>query len=535
MRRAPSVVALLVSTILGASALGAQPAAAAAGITLPFDSFFRMAVDEETGTTFVSGGTGTHQLAVFDATGASTGTIPTGGASGLAIAGRELFVAEADTQQLSVVDLDSTPPAVTSTIDLAPFTGLADLTFVNGRLWFFADQGLGSVRLDGGGVRGPYQIDFPSYGLETARFVDGLAGATELMFFSMQWGDFRRYDATPRLRQIWSTDPSSRPGQFALAPGRASVLAPGPEYRLADSALLRQYTAPQYADAVAVTSAHGGMAAMGVSKNSVYDLYAYRLGYAPSFFQMDVGDTDQWIVPAGLAWSPDGSDVLAVTVDGNGTQAFHVVPIADAPDVSPSVLAITPSLSPTIFGEPTDIAIHLEGPDAGQTVKLFSQPTQAGRTFIGSAATDADGNVTIPLDPPGSTMLTAAFAGNAEWSMATAGLELFMRSTTRAHLFGKHEIEGIYTIFRNPQGDGVRSWRAPQAEWAPAKIVVQSNDGAGWTVVWSEEGSHYYGTDATKFGIPSLPPTVNYRLRVISESTVFSLLSASPWLHFRYA
>ncbi|MEA2550854.1 MAG: hypothetical protein QOE25_623, partial [Actinomycetota bacterium] len=311
---------------LAAGMLSAPPAAATTGATLPFSTFARLAVDGAHGLEFVSGGPGTSSLAVFDTSGDPVETIPMQGASGMALVGSTLYVAEADAPDIAIVDTSAQPPAVVGALDIGTFTQPSDLTYVSGRLWFFTATGLAAVRPDGTELAGPFYV---GAGYQPW-FADGLEGGAELAMFDSGLSPATLYQyraSVPPvlLGQTWSVGGSDDAGQMAVVPGHSTMMLAAdyphayPEIRGVDAATLRSYAAGPYPTAVATSSADGGMIAGGALGLDGPDVWAYGFGQTTSFFSYDFGGTDVWTMPRGIAWSADGSEIFVVASGAAGT------------------------------------------------------------------------------------------------------------------------------------------------------------------------------------------------------------------------
>jgi hypothetical protein len=539
MRVGRGVVVL--AAVVVCLAMPIAPAAHAAGGTdLPFSSLFRIKVDGDHGLEFISGGPGTSDLVVLDVDGAIVTTIPMQGASGMVLIGSSLYVAEADAPEIAVVDTAASPPVVDHTIEVGSFSQPGDLTYVQGRLWFFTATGIATMLPDGSDLRGPFSIG-TSY---EPRFADGLTGGRDLIAFERGICStaMQRYTATvPPVRRDWTFAPGGacNTGQMAVAPGGASlVIGAGapyayPEIRLTDRALLRSYVADTYPTAVTVTAAHGGMIAGGA--NGIYheDIWAYRIGFTPSFFSYDFGTMTETVLQGGIAWSADGDRIFAVT---SGPSArFSVILPTGLPTVQSSSLTVSASADVVPVGGTVDVTAHLEGGTTNHDVRVYSQPTQGTRTLIGAGTVDGAGDFTVTgVAPPESITLTAVYAGDDDWGSASTVIPVDVTSATTLHLRKSIGMDGVDHLYRSGDSVPIVGGVDPAVGGGKAKIIVQVNRGKGWRSAYSISvdygdggsfGSRYLATD-------NVGP--RYRVKLRSFWTPSYLASVSTWQYYRF-
>jgi hypothetical protein len=543
MLRLDRRLGIVVTFALAAGMLSAPPAAATAGATLPFSTFTRLAVDGAHGLEFVSGGPGTSSLAVFDTSGDPVTTIPMQGASGMALVGSNLYVAEADAPDIAIVDTSAQPPAVVGTLDVGTFTQPRDLTYVSGRLWFFTATGLGTVRPDGTGLAGPFQVG-ASY---QPWFADGLTGGVELDMFDSGLGPatLYRYRASVPpipLGQTYSVGGVSFAGQMAVLPGHSTMILAGnfpqtyPEIRSVDAVTLRSYAAGPPLTAVAISSAHGGMIAGGAWGTGGPDVWVYGHGQTTSFFTYDFGGADVTTLPRGIAWSADGSEIFVVVSGALGTHpTFNVVYPTNLPALQTPTLTVTPSSDEVAFGGGVDVAVNLTGGTTNKEVDLYSQPTGGARSLIGSGTVDGAGDLTATgFVPSSSTTLTASYAGDSNWGDASTSVPLDVVATTSSHLNKGVGRQGKFRLFTFGTLVLLSSQVLPICDRGAFSVELERNTGSGWRAQAAPTDLQYGSDGTADISVPSTRPLGRYRVRVVSDATPVYLGSTSTWSFFRF-
>ncbi len=130
---------------------------------------------------------------------------------------------------------------------------------------------------------------------------------------------------------------------------------------------------------------------------------------------------DTTLVPGGLAWSPDGSRIFAVTeTSGTSTLSLRVL---DHPRVATAVTVRAPASSPR--NQDLTLTGKLEAPvgfGAGNTVDIWriDDPTAGEGMLIGSASVAADGTFTYTDRPraKGQVQYTVQYYGDARHAYA---------------------------------------------------------------------------------------------------------------------
>jgi hypothetical protein len=170
------------------------------------------------------------------------------------------------------------------------------------------------------------------------------------------------------------------------------------------------YPSHNYPNAVATSTALGGLVAAGAAYTGEDDVWIYRAGSLVG--SLDLGPDG--LLDDGLAWAPDGSRLYAVSGDG-----LHVLTGAA---LAATTVTLTGPASLT-----RGSAVHLTGsvttpggPLAGAVLSV-TRTDASGTGTLAGATTGADGSYVVD-DTLGSTSATydVAFAGDDAHGPATA-------------------------------------------------------------------------------------------------------------------
>jgi hypothetical protein len=360
-----------------------------------------MVVDPATSHVFVSL-YDASEVVVLDFDGNIVGTIPgLAGARGLAVVGNHVYVAAANAGAIDEIDTG------TLTITRTVATGLVsmdDLVAAGGALWAMSSGNLTRVAIADGAKT--------SYGNVAGT---GLVGdpADPNMLFEFDPGSspfgLARLDISSLPPTVGASQAETTPviisnvHDIAVSPDGTHVIpAGGAPYQfdeLAAGNLLPTgvvYPANPYPTAVAMTSANGGLFAGGMNGLYDNDIVLYRLGDSSSEIAThDFGSTSQTLVPGGLAFSPDGTRLFAVT-GTSPTDTFHVMSVGALPP---------PSTTTTVAGATTTTA-----PTTTTTTVAVSPPSVyvAPRNLaFGNQRVGTYGNgIGFTIESTGTTLLT---------------------------------------------------------------------------------------------------------------------------------
>jgi hypothetical protein len=407
-----------------------QPAEAAGPTDLPFATLFDSVVDAHDHL-FVSGGTGTTVLPVFDAEGSLIITLPIPGASGMVLVGDELFVSAADGPNIAVVDTAVTPPTIERTIAIAPLTQPGDLAFAGGKLWVFVTKvsttGAGPVLgLVGFDPTGSSRTKFVQAYAINPRFVEGEPPDPQIIWFDMGggWSHLVRFDVssgTPRDRYEMQAvgGQALGVGEAAFSPdGRTIIAGAGQmvELRTRDLALLRRFPDAVASGVVDVAASGDVVSARSSPRDlvNVETVSIVRANELDASWSFSVRYENENVLARGLRWSPDQSHLYAVmqrSEDPSGSLVLVVLHPADG-SLDQDLAYVTPSIPPP----------------GGQ------RPPQPG--------------VTTGTSQEGSFPLALLIGVNAAWILIGAGLLVARRMHGRGAL--GHQPESPHTMTHLP-------------------------------------------------------------------------------------
>lgn len=433
MRRQRPLASLAAVALIVAVQIVSAPAASASVTELPMDhEIFDMVVDGARDHVFVSSGANESALTVLDYAGAIVTTLDIAGASGMALAGSTLYVAAFDANNITVVDTSTSPPSISGTLAIDPFTHPESIAYVAGKLWFTTGGcNSGSVQ--------HVRINTDGTGISTGKTL----GASVCPQYSTSAADpnlLLMWDETVTPQTLYLYDMSTSPvtllrsgdhaagGSYghdaAFIPSGSSFVtasdAPAgfPQLSTADLSSVRTYAAPtQYANAVDVTATLGGRIAGGSRSTSTSDdVWVYDQGSTAATWITDLPNDDS-VVPHGLAWSDNGDELFAAATSGccDPVRLYVLDPLS-----FDTTLTVTARPANATIGDHIHLTGSLVFGDAsasqGQTVTV-TREDPAGTHAVGDAVTAADGSFaltdTVKVAGPSTYHATFAGAGHA--------------------------------------------------------------------------------------------------------------------------
>ncbi|MEU2286628.1 hypothetical protein ABZ614_32665 [Streptomyces sp. NPDC013178] len=435
------------SAALGLSLLGfgATTAAADTSTPLPISSYRDIAVDAAHQQVFLSDPFG-GSVVVTDYTGQVVKQISgEAGAWGLTLSSdsRTLYVALRDAGAIAAIDtatLQETARYDTGT-GAGVYAGPTSLAPAGGKLWFGYSTDTWHGALGSLDLSGAQPVVTLGQGLDTFRGSPRLAAtpqhpdtlvaaesdgnAATLAVYDVSTGQ-----ANAQARRV---DPGaegcSSLQDLALTPDaeRVVVACASPYYhqafRTADLADDGTYTTSHYPDAVAV--APDGTIAAGINGATSPDVYLFTPGDSTAFKSWDFPAaspyTSNTLQSGGLAWSPDGSRIFAVTQDSSSSSLS--LQVLDFPQLATTVTVQAPASSPR--NQNLTLTGKLEAPvgfGAGTTVDIWriDDPSAGEGTMIGSANVAADGTFSYTDRPraKGDVQYTVQYYGDARHAYA---------------------------------------------------------------------------------------------------------------------
>ncbi len=341
-----TVLAICVATAALGIVVGPASAQLPSSATVLPGRMDKMVVDSATGHVFVSL-YDTSKIAVLDFDGNLLDTI-TGeaGARGLALVGSHLYVAASNAG--SIDDIDTTTLTRTRTV-ASGLVGTSDIVYAAGALWVVttATTSASLVRVaPSDGAQTSYSTVLGS-AYFTGLVADPADNNTIFVYDPGISGvTIKKIDVSANPPQLKSTSSTgvndiANVNDIAVSPdGTRMVPAGGSPYQfdeVSTSSLALTgvvYPAAPYPSAVTMTAGNGGLFAGGLDGIYGPDVVIFRLGDpSATVADHDFGSTAQTTKPGGLAFSPDGSRLFAVSGSyGPNPDTFNVLTIPDETD-----------------------------------------------------------------------------------------------------------------------------------------------------------------------------------------------------------
>jgi hypothetical protein len=409
-------------TSVGLPATTAQ--AAITAVPLPITNYSHMLVDTAHKHLFIASGSGSSTILVTDYAGQTVATIPNEpGAAGLALSGDGSTVYAALTNGDAVSAISTSTLAETARYSTGTGTDPTYIAYTSGRIWF----GYGAATQGGIG-----SID-PSTSPTTVT-LNAVNAAVN------SWYAAPMLSATPG-GELVAGEPGQSPVQLAsydVSSGTAKVLAPekfmiSPEadnlgslqvtpdgkdvvtasgypyqhqvFRLSDLSLVGTYPTTNYPNSVSI-SGDGSVAAGTFSSD---EIFVFAPGGNTPLNTYNLGAN--WLETDGVALTPDGSELFAVTMAGGygGQLTLNIIP---GPEQTPSTLSLTgPTLA--VPGQPITLSGALGGASAyigGQRLHVIRiDKAHPGGVTLPDVTTAADGSFSFTNIPPRGTFGTVTY------------------------------------------------------------------------------------------------------------------------------
>jgi hypothetical protein len=534
---------LVAAAVTGATLSLFSSAALGSTVTeLPFSGGGWVAVDGANEHVFVSGGTGTSEIAVLDFDGNVVTTI-TGeeGASGLVVdeATGTLYAALADANAISAID--TTDLTETSRISVDPLVSPTQLELAGGKLWFTNachSSGTGSVELDGSNVT--EQTDLPSYcpvfatspGDPNLLAVGDMGlSPTEIFVYDVST------DPPTLVQSVWNPGDSGNLQDLAVSPDALNVLmASGAPYFIqslytSDLSLAGTYPTGPYPKAVAVSD-DGAWVAAGAESQTDDDVFVFPAGSSTPVRSWDFQSTSKALVPGSLAFSPDASRLFAVsTNDSTGHLDFRVYTDATVPLLATST-SLTASASTVTIGNSVTLTVHVTGATAG-AVNLYAQPYGGAKDVLKTGVLNSSGNLSFSVKPGSKTTYTAAFVEDETHAGSTSpNRTVSVRSRTTVALAGFYGTSGAYKLYRLGARVHMRGTVVPNHAGRGLKFAVQRYSSGAWRTIITR--TYAIQPDGSSYAVFWANYRGNFRFRCVFGGDADHLGSTSAWKYFRY-
>ncbi|WP_428986006.1 Ig-like domain repeat protein [Streptomyces pyxinicus] len=487
---AATTLAVLFSSV----ALAAGPAFADSSKTLPVRATGDIVVDGVHQRVFVSDPLN-GKIVVTDYAGTVVKQL-TANLSG--VSGLELS-ADSGTLYAAVRDLDAIAVFDTATGTETTRYAVGDkpesVALAGGKLWFgygaAAAGGIGSVDLTSEGHEVTLDQSRDWY---AAPLLDATPGSDILVAGALGQSPvtLASYDVSSgtATKLASTSEAGSNLGDLQLTPdGKDVVVASGsPNYqqvfRTSDLNEDGTYDTDSYPNSVAI--APDGTLAAGIDGSYEPDVYVFRPGSGEPVRTYDFPNTgtssgSDLLADSGLAWSPDGSRLFAVTSNNEGVYALRVLtsPTKAVTTVTvdaPATAARGKKL--TVKGKATSKTALPAGTKL--TVTRTDLESPQGKA-LASAVTKADGTFSFTDTPPAGGKVTykAAFAGDAGHAagsgsdavtVSRAKASLTLNNNGKVFAYGK-DVKFTAHLGTTYKNRTVEIWSDPYGPDKPNKLV----------------------------------------------------------------
>jgi hypothetical protein len=537
--------------------LCAAPGAASAavpGTTLPLTGFGHMTVDDAHGHVFITGSPSDSTIVVMNEDGTTAGTI-TGeaGAGGMVLDGGTLYVARCGA---GVIDEIDTATLTKTGSFSAPVDGTCDMAEAGGRLWFSnsGDQQWGeleSVSLDSSHTvvdsgRMLYQMIFATTPVHPDWLV---VGETQSSSSTAHVFDVSNPGGPTQLGYAFTLGTGTNLQDLGISSDGSTLLAASgypyelDTYALPGLATGRVYPTTAYPTAVAA-SPNGEQVAEGMKGISNPDVYLFNTGSSTPVQHWDFGGTADVTYQRGIAFSPDGTHIFAVSKGPSGNDpVFHVISTAVLPT---GAVTIKTSKTALTDGGAATLTAHLGTASSNRTLSIYRTPIGGTRALVKTAAVNASGNLSVVVRPAADVNYIAVWDGDSTHAATTSkvarvNVHLVMHGVTQG---GYRTASGVRLYHyagrcvKKPH-TGCPQFLASSSPLLPGHVVsfvIQGRTAAGrWkkllsgTLVTGGSGKAgvivYYNGRAVV--------GVQQRIRFSIAKNAEHLGNTSAWVHFR--
>jgi len=418
----------------------AQAEAASTSVPLPLAQYAHMVLDPTHQHLFISGGAGSTGILVTDYAGQTVATIPDEtNANGLALSpdGSTVYAALGSTDAVSAISTGTLTE--TARYDTGSGADPESVAWSAGKIWFgysgaAASSGIGSIE-PAASATSPAVVTLKATG-DTWYGAPLLAATAGGELIAGEPGqspaELGSYDVSSGTAQLLSrrllidgSQVSSTLGDLAITPdGKDVVTACGAPYqhqvfKVADLTPDGHYNSTDYPSSVAL-SADGTVFA---GSNDYYgdSVFVFAPGNPNSLTSFTPG-LDTWQPPAGLAVTPDGAELFAISTDdylGSPTLHIYQNPAQTAAGLTLTGPArVQPHAAVTLSGS-------LSGPapyTGGQTVHVTRfDPAHPAGVALPAVTTAADGSFSVTDTPRGIGTVTYQVSYDGGVHLASAG------------------------------------------------------------------------------------------------------------------
>ncbi|MGH3427033.1 MAG: YncE family protein [Mycobacteriales bacterium] len=524
---------------------------ASASSVLPLTGYSHMVVDGPHGHVFVTGKSTDSAIAVMNTDGTPAGTI-TGetGAGGMVLSGSTLYVARCGANEIDEIDTTTLTKSGSFT---AAVGGTCDLALAGGRLWYSNAAGAQAL-----GHLVSVSVDSSHAEIDSGLNLYGMIFATTPVHPDWLVVGESGLNAPPVLledvsnpasvTQLGETPGVDNVNDVAATPDGSTLLLADPSdwhvssYALPSMEKSTVYPTDAYPNSVAV-SPSGGQIAGGSDSTLSTDVWVFNTGNTTSQARTDFGSAEN-LLPRGLAFSPDGTEVYAVTAPTSGVPTFRVTSTVSLP---PGSITIKRSAGHVVFGKGVTLTAHLATSTTSRSVTIYRKTAGSTNWAVAHTGTaGAGGNLTFVVHPTRKTSYYAGWNGDATHGI-TKSTVVVVTVTPVVHLQTKGGYSTVAGVRRYHYTAGCGkaahtgcptflAWPAPLQPGRALSFVVQSRSGTGaWRTAL--KGSDIVGPNGklqlTVFyvgrGIVGLSDRIRFS---VAKSDAF-LAATSSWKPFR--
>lgn len=432
--------------------------------TLPIKGFASIEVDAAHRHVFMSGGSSTNNIAVFDFAGRLQTMIGGfSGPQGLAVDGSSLFVANYDAATIDQIDT-STLRRV-KTFDLGDLTNPSDLVVLNGRVWFTAgrcgevDSAIAVLDPDTGKVT---IGDNDRNQILSCGRLEATSARPETLYawdVGSDPGTVNEYRVDepvldgvtdPSLELVATTRIEDEVGiaDLAVSPNGERIVPQdryGTRFSEYDTALrpVVQYRTAMEGQAIAYSPDGSRIAAAANVYRGVIDIY--RPGTSAPEGHISLG---RRILQDGLAYSPDGSKLFVMTASSD-EYAESILPyslVVVASTKFSATLTLAASRWQVKYPSKVRLTAHLSGEAHSGEVHFLA--LRKGREIpVGRARVSSSGLAKLEGVPTRNTTFIARWGGNNRYRPARSNrIKVEVAVRVFGKLFGSYASRGGYKL-----------------------------------------------------------------------------------------
>jgi hypothetical protein len=552
-RRTFATAFLATLALIGPGA-GGVAAGSVPGTSLPLTGVSRMIVDGAHGHVFISGSASDSVLVVRNEDGTAAATI-TGesGAGGMVLDGSTLYVARCGWDVID--EIDTATLTKTGSIPAA-VGGTCDLAEAGGRLWYSdsTDAQFGhllSVSLDSSHTvvdsgLNLYEMMFAT----TPAHPDWLAVGESQQSPTVVYVEDVTDPANPvELTHVFNLGGGGNLQDMTVTPDGSTLLtaAGGPyeidAFTLPGLTAAGVYSTDPYPNAVAV-SPSGAKLAGGSMSYYDKDVMLFDAGNSTAAASWDFGSTSDLLYPRGLAFSSDGTSLLALSKGGTGSGVvLHVLPTVVLPAGS---VTLSASAAHVLYGRSVTLTAHLGTATASRTLSIYRRPAAGGTPVLVTSGTAGPaGNFTATVRPSANTVYTAVWAGDGAHAATTSkGVTVKVRVVMHAPAQRGYASSGGYRLYHyaasctGASHTGCPEFLAYASPLHPNRTLgftVQIATPSGWHTLLT--GSHATGSTGKLLLIiyynSRAVVGVRQRIRFTMAGDIDHLGNTSPWTYYR--